>query len=141
MKTEDALAGDRRGADEESRLPLPRNHYRLGLGRRRSQFDHNNSSGHWGHRHRRVHHDAKLAVVGVNRAHVKVSDLGDRQRGKQNQAQARHHRHKIHPAAVLPAEKRLECSQTCLDLILHSTRAVILLDVSCVGWLPDGTVD
>jgi hypothetical protein len=103
MKTEDALAGDGRGADEKPQLPLTRNRDRLGLGRRSPQFDQNNRSGYWGDRDRSMHYDAKLTVVGVNRARVNVGDLGDRQRSQQDQAQARYHRQKIHSAAVLPA--------------------------------------
>jgi hypothetical protein len=118
MKTEDALAGDGRRTDKEARLPLPRNRNRLSLGRRGSQLDQNDGRGDRGDRHRGVHYDAKLAVVGISRIRVKVGNLGDCQSGKEHKAQASHYRKKIHPAGVLPAEKRLKCSQTCLDLIL-----------------------
>jgi hypothetical protein len=58
-----------------------------------------------------MHDDAELAMVGVNRAGVEVSDLGDRKRRQQDEAEARDDRQQIEPAAVLSAEERPNCFQ------------------------------
>jgi hypothetical protein len=72
---------------------------------------HQNDSGDGrSDRHRRVHGNAKLAVIGVGAAGVNVSNLGNGQKGKQSDTQNRYNRQKTLPAGMLPAE---ECHQCC----------------------------
>jgi hypothetical protein len=142
MKTEDALAGDGRGADEEPQLPLPRNNRRLGLRCRASQLNEDDGGCHHRCRRRCVHHNAKLAVVGVDGAGMQVRGLGKRQGDEQGQAQSRNDRQNLDPAALLSAEKPLKCFQNLPQshLILRILQEpLFLLDVRCSVWLPQGT--
>ena len=77
-RRKDALAGDRRRANEEANLPLAGNYDWLGLGRGSSQLhddDDGSSSGNWSNR---VHGDAELAMIGVtpNRMHMRYLGEG-----------------------------------------------------------------
>jgi hypothetical protein len=57
-------------------LPLPRDERWLGLRGRSAKLHQNNGCRDGSNRRRRVHYDAKLAVVGVYSARVKVRGLG-----------------------------------------------------------------
>jgi hypothetical protein len=118
MKTEDALAGDWRRADEETGGETPGDDDGLGLGRGCSQLHENDGGCNRRDGHRRVHDDAKLAVIGVGRVGVQVRDLRKGEQGKQEEAQTRNNRREIEPAAVPPAEKCLKCRQILTSTLL-----------------------
>jgi hypothetical protein len=83
----DALAGDRRRANEEANLPLAGNYDWLGLGRGSSQLhddDDGSSGGNWCDR---VHGDAELAMIGVALARVQVRDLCNGECGQKDETQ------------------------------------------------------
>src|ERR1700722_8731448 len=86
-KRSDALAGERRRANEEANLPLAGNYDGFSLGRGSSQL-HDNDDGRSGCDGRdRVHGDAELAMIGVALAGVQVRDLSNGKRGQKDEAQ------------------------------------------------------
>jgi hypothetical protein len=86
-RRKDALAGDRRRANEETNLPLAGNYDGLGLGRGSSQL-HDDDDGRSGsHGRHRVHCDAELAMIGVALARMQVGDLSNGERGQKDEAQ------------------------------------------------------
>ena len=87
METESALAGDRRGSNEEANLPLAGNYDGLGLGRGSSQLHDDDDCGSGCDGRDRVHGDAELAVIGVALAGMQVRDLGNGERGQKDEAQ------------------------------------------------------
>ncbi len=91
-RRKDALAGDRRRANEEANLPLAGNDDGLGLGRGRSQLHDDDDGSSSGNGHHRVHDDAQLAVIGVGLVGVEVRDLGYGQHRQQEQAEDCHGR-------------------------------------------------
>jgi hypothetical protein len=66
LKTEDALAGDGGWANEKTGRKTPDDNQRVGLRRGGAQLDQNDERRSGCDRRRRMHHDAKLAVVGVD---------------------------------------------------------------------------
>ncbi len=86
-KRNDALAGDRRRANEEANLTLAGNNYRLGLGRGSSQLHDDDDCGSGCDGRDRVHCDAELAMIGVALARVQVRDLSNGERGQKDEAQ------------------------------------------------------
>jgi hypothetical protein len=79
-KRDDALAGDRRRANEEANLPLAGNDDELGLGRGSSQLHNEDVRRSGCDRRNRVHGDAELAMIGVALAGVQVRDLSNGER-------------------------------------------------------------
>lgn len=86
-KRNDALAGDRRRANEEANLPLAGNYYRLGLGRGSSQLHDDDDGRSGGDGNHCVHDNAQLAVIGVGIVRMKMSDLGYGQHCQKDEAQ------------------------------------------------------
>jgi hypothetical protein len=93
-KRKDALAGDRRGANEEANLPLAGNYDGLGLGRGSSQLHDDDDFRRSGNGNHSVHDNAQLAVIGVGIVRMKMSDLGYGQHRQQKQAEDCHGRQK-----------------------------------------------
>jgi hypothetical protein len=93
-KRNDALAGDGRGANEETNLPLAGNYDGLGLGSGGSQLHDDDDCGSGCDGRDRVHGDAKLAMISIALAGVKVRDLSDGERGEKDEAQDCHRRQK-----------------------------------------------
>lgn len=85
LKTEDALAGDRWWANEESDLPLVGNDDGIGLGRGSSQLHDDNDGRSSGSRHQRVHDDAQLTMISVRLVRVQVGGLSEGQHRQQDQ--------------------------------------------------------
>ena len=83
----DALAGDRRRANEEANLPLAGNYDGLGLGRGSSQLHDDDDCRSGCDGRDRVHGDAELAVIGVALARVQVRDLCNGERGQKDETQ------------------------------------------------------
>jgi hypothetical protein len=114
MKTEEALAGGWRRANEEEGKALPHNEVRLGRGSGGANRDQDNG-GHCGSGgHCRVHHDAQLAMIGIGLAGVEVGDLSHRKQGQQDQTQYCHRRQKARPCAASSAEK---CPESCQSTV------------------------
>ena len=116
MKTEDALAGDRRRANEEANLPLAGNYDGLGLGRGSSQLHDDDDGRSGGDGHHRVHDNAQLAMVGVGLFGMQVRRLGDGQQRKQDKTEHRHGRQGAGPRPAFPAEKCLKSCQSFLPV-------------------------
>jgi hypothetical protein len=93
-KRNDALAGDRRRANEEADLPLAGNYDGLGLGRGSSQLHDDNDCRSSGNGNHCVHDNAQLAVIGVCIVRMKMGDLGYGQHRQQEQTQGCHSRQK-----------------------------------------------
>lgn len=83
-KRKDALAGDGRWANEEANLPVAGNDDGIGLGGGSSQLNDEDNSRRGDAGDHRVHHDAKLAVIRVSIARVKVRDLSYGQHRQQD---------------------------------------------------------
>jgi hypothetical protein len=85
-KRKDALAGERRWANEEANLPLAGNYDGLGLGCGSSQLHDDDDCRSGCDRRDRVHGDAELAMIGVALTGMQVRDLSDGERGKKDEA-------------------------------------------------------
>jgi hypothetical protein len=113
-KRNDALAGDRRRANEEANLPLAGNYDRLGLGRGSSQLHNDDDCGSGCDGRDRVHGDAELAMIGVALAGVKVRDLSNSERSQEDEAQDCDGRQKAGPDAISGAAFAAEnCLRSC----------------------------
>jgi len=99
-RRKDALAGDRRRANEEANLPLTGNYDGLGLGRGSTQLHDDNDGRRGCDRRDRMHGDAELAVIGIALAWVQVSDLSNGERGQKDEAQNRDGRQKAGRDAI-----------------------------------------
>jgi hypothetical protein len=89
----------------------------LGLGGGGSQLHDDDNSRRSRNRNDRVHHDAKLAVIGVGSARVKVRDLGYGQRRQQDQTEHCHRRQEAGRHAPLGAASAAEkCPKSCQSL-------------------------
>jgi hypothetical protein len=140
MKTEDASEGDWRRTDEEPQLALPDDDERLGLGSGGSQLHQNDGGCHYCDRYGSVQGDAELAMIGVDGVGVQVRDLRDRDGRKQHQAQARDNREQKRPAALIPADKCLNCRQTATSTLILP-KSLNQFDVLATNWLLDSTFD
>jgi hypothetical protein len=116
MKTEDALAGDRRWAYVESDLPLVGNNDGIGLGRGSSQLHDDNDGRGGGNRRQRVHDDAQLTMIGIRLVRVQVRGLSEDKHRQQDQTEHRHRRVKARPGAAFPAEICLMSCQSFLSV-------------------------
>jgi len=99
-KRNGALAGERRGTNEEANLPLAGNYDGLGLGRGSSQLHDDDDCRSSGNGNHSVHDNAQLAVICVGIVRMKVSGLGYGQHRQQEQTQDRHSRQKARRDAI-----------------------------------------
>jgi hypothetical protein len=93
-RRKDALAGERRRANEEANLPLAGNYDRFGLRRGSSQLHDDDDCRSGCNGRNRVHCDAKLAMIGIALAGVEVRDLSNGECGKKDETQDGHGRQK-----------------------------------------------
>jgi len=106
----DALAGDRRGPNEEPELALAGNDDRIGLRSGRAEPDQRNFGASNRNRRQRVQHNAQLAMICVGLAGVKVSNLAHGEKRQQDEAHARDYQREFPPGAALCAEM---CQKSC----------------------------
>jgi hypothetical protein len=108
-------------------LPLAGNDDGLGLRGGRTHL-HQLDGGRRGRdRHRRVHHDAQLAMIGVGLAGVQVGDLGHGQQGKKDKAHDCYRREDAAPGAAAAVEN---CPQCCQSM----TPTVPILQKNVQNW-------